>query len=56
MPSMCGRYTQTARVEDLLTRFGVEDPGFDLVPRYNLAPNQEAPVVGVIRKPRIPAL
>lgn len=44
---MCGRYTQTARVEDLLTRFGVEDPGFDLVPRYNLAPNQEAPVVGV---------
>ena len=50
---MCGRFTQTARVEDLVARFGIQEPGFDLSPRYNIAPNQEAPVVGV--HPQTPA-
>ncbi len=44
---MCGRYTQTRKLHDLVDRFGIEDPDFDLAPRYNLAPSQDAPVVGV---------
>jgi len=44
---MCGRYTQTTKLDDLVERFGFDDPGFDVPPRYNLAPNQEAPVLGV---------
>ena len=44
---MCGRYTQTAKLQDLMDRFGIEEPDFDLAPRYNLAPSQDAPVVGV---------
>lgn len=44
---MCGRYTQTAKLDELIERFAFQDPGFELVPRYNLAPNQDAPVVGV---------
>ena len=44
---MCGRYTQTRKLYDLVDRFGIEEPDFDLAPRYNLAPSQDAPVVGV---------
>ena len=44
---MCGRYTQTRKLHDLVDRFGIEEPDFDLAPRYNLAPSQDAPVVGV---------
>ena len=44
---MCGRYTQTAKLDELIERFGFKNPGVDLAPRYNLAPNQDAPVVGV---------
>ena len=44
---MCGRYTQTAKLQDLVGRFGIEEPDFELAPRYNLAPSQDAPVVGV---------
>lgn len=45
--AMCSRYTQTAKLHDLTDRFGFDEPDFDLAPRYNLAPSQEAPVVGV---------
>lgn len=44
---MCGRYTQTAKLQDLMDRFGIHQPDFELAPRYNLAPSQDAPVVGV---------
>ena len=44
---MCGRYTQTAKLDELVDRFGIDEPDFDLAPRYNLAPSQDAPVVGV---------
>ncbi len=44
---MCGRYTQTAKLQDLVDRFGIDEPDFDPAPRYNLAPSQDAPVVGV---------
>lgn len=30
-----------------MDRFGIDEPDFELVPRYNLAPSQDAPVVGV---------
>ncbi|MFQ5542681.1 MAG: SOS response-associated peptidase, partial [Candidatus Binatia bacterium] len=42
---MCGRYTQTASPENLLFRFGFDDHGITLRPRYNLAPGQDAPTV-----------
>lgn len=44
---MCGRYTQSTKLNDLVGRFGLNEPGFDLAPRYNLSPNQQAPVAGV---------
>lgn len=51
---VCGRYTQTAKLDHLVGRFGINEPDFDLAPRYNLAPNQPAPVVGV--RPDTPEL
>lgn len=42
---MCGRFTQTVGVDALRKRFGFEPPAFDLTPRYNLAPTQDAPAV-----------
>jgi len=42
---MCGRYTQTTAPENLIFRFGYEDQGITLTPRYNLAPGQDAPVI-----------
>jgi putative SOS response-associated peptidase YedK len=43
---MCGRYTLTAPAEDLAAEFGVEVPA-DYEPRYNIAPQQPVPVVGL---------
>lgn len=42
---MCGRFTRTIGVEALRKRFGFEQPTFELPPRYNVAPSQEAAVV-----------
>lgn len=42
---MCGRYTLTTPAEDLTEVFGVEEPSFELEPRYNICPTQRAPVV-----------
>lgn len=42
---MCGRYTQTKNEAMLRKRFRFDPPGFDVVPRYNIAPTQEAPVL-----------
>ena len=41
---VCGRYTMTSP-DDLVHEFGLFELPFDLKPRYNLAPTQEAPVV-----------
>jgi putative SOS response-associated peptidase YedK len=41
---MCGRYTMTSP-DDLVHEFGLFELPFDLKPRYNVAPTQEAPVV-----------
>ncbi len=42
---MCGRFTVTVGIEALRKRFGFEQPEFELLPRFNLAPSQDAPVV-----------
>jgi len=39
---MCGRYTDTRRDRDFLWRLGLELPQLEFLPRYNLAPTQEA--------------
>jgi putative SOS response-associated peptidase YedK len=41
---MCGRYTLTSP-DDLVHEFGLFELPYDLKPRYNIAPTQEAPVV-----------
>jgi len=43
--TMCGRYTITVLLNELRERFGFETDLESLVPRYNLAPGQDAPVI-----------
>ena len=38
---MCGRFTNTADLGYLQTRFNLRTVDFDLSPRYNIAPTQE---------------
>lgn len=49
---MCGRYTLSVPSEDLVEVFDVPEPAFALAPRFNVAPGQEAPVVGEDRRGR----
>jgi putative SOS response-associated peptidase YedK len=43
---MCGRYSQTASAKELRERFQFAAANhFDLKPRYNIAPSQDAPVI-----------
>jgi putative SOS response-associated peptidase YedK len=42
---MCGRYTLSVPLSNLIDTFEVALPEFDYVPRYNIAPTQEVPVV-----------
>ncbi len=42
---MCGRYTLTTPIEELLDVFDVPEVGFEHRPRYNIAPTQNAPVL-----------
>lgn len=42
---MCGRFTVAVSAELLLDEFGVEPPE-DFKPRYNVAPQQDVPVIG----------
>jgi putative SOS response-associated peptidase YedK len=42
---VCGRYTLTVSGEELVEVFDVPAPGFEHVPRYNIAPTQFAPVI-----------
>lgn len=41
---MCGRYTLTCELDDLIAEFGIEI-ATELTPRYNIAPTQYAPIV-----------
>lgn len=49
---MCGRYTLAAGADELVEAFDVPAPTFDLEPRYNIAPSQDAPVVAEDRRGR----
>ncbi len=47
--SMCGRYTLTGRIEQLLLHYGLGEMGEELLadylPRYNIAPTQLVPAI-----------
>jgi putative SOS response-associated peptidase YedK len=49
---VCGRYTLASNADELVEAFDVPPPTFDLVPRYNIAPTQLAPVVAADRHGR----
>lgn len=49
---MCGRYALASSAEELVETFDVPALTFELVPRYNVAPSQEAPVVAEDRHGR----
>ena len=49
---MCGRYTLAAPAGPLVETFEVGPLTFDLVPRFNIAPGQDAPVVAEDRRGR----
>lgn len=49
---MCGRYTLTAPADELVETFDVPPLSFDLHPRFNVAPGQDAPIVATDRKGR----
>ena len=42
---MCGRYTMAASKEALIKRFDLKDFQGEYIPRYNIAPSQDNPVV-----------
>lgn len=42
---MCGRYTLSVPLSNLVDSFDVLPPEFDYPPRYNIAPTQDAPVI-----------
>ena len=45
---MCGRYT-LSQPGDIVTELGAETAGIQVVPRFNIAPTQDAPVVRATR-------
>jgi putative SOS response-associated peptidase YedK len=42
---MCGRYTLSVPLSNLVDTFDVPPPHFEFQPRFNIAPTQEAPVL-----------
>ncbi|MFC1791434.1 SOS response-associated peptidase family protein, partial [Gemmatimonadota bacterium] len=42
---MCGRYTLSVPLSNLIDSFEVAPPEFEYRPRFNIAPTQNAPVV-----------
>lgn len=42
---MCGRYTLSVPLSNLVDVFDISPPEFDYRPRYNIAPTQEVPVI-----------
>jgi putative SOS response-associated peptidase YedK len=49
---MCGRFTLTADGEKIRTAYGLPHAPFDYRPRYNIAPQQDALVIGKGREGR----
>lgn len=44
-PTVCGRYTLTLPLDELVEVFDAPAVDFEWLPRFNIAPTQEAPVV-----------
>jgi putative SOS response-associated peptidase YedK len=44
---MCGRYTESKRLTDVKQRIAFDRAQLELMPRFNIAPTQDAPVVVV---------
>jgi len=42
---MCGRYSQTLDLAEVVKRFGIKPPPFSWRPSYNIAPSAKAPVI-----------
>ncbi|MBT8398628.1 MAG: SOS response-associated peptidase [Gemmatimonadetes bacterium] len=42
---MCGRYTLSVPLSNLVDSFDVLPPEFEYLPRFNIAPTQDAPVI-----------
>lgn len=42
---MCGRYTESKRIADVKSRIAFDQAQMELLPRFNIAPTQMAPVV-----------
>lgn len=42
---MCGRYSQTYKLKELMSRFLIDETGIHFNPRFNITPSQELPVV-----------
>ena len=49
---MCGRYTLTVPLSNLVDAFEVTPPAFEFHPRYNIAPTQEVPIVAQDKRGR----
>ncbi|MGE5145153.1 MAG: SOS response-associated peptidase, partial [Candidatus Eiseniibacteriota bacterium] len=47
---MCGRFSLNAAEAELRRLFGYDGPALNLMPRYNIAPTQESPVVAIGRE------
>jgi hypothetical protein len=44
---MCGRYTESKKTTDVKQRIAFDRARLELIPRFNIAPTQDAPVVVV---------
>lgn len=44
---MCGRFTRTSTVKEVARLFELAEPPPELAPQYNIAPTQQAAVVGL---------
>jgi len=42
---LCGRYTLSVPLSNLVDSFDVQPPDFEYPPRFNIAPTQDAPVI-----------
>lgn len=42
---MCGRFSQTQDIAEVVKRFGLKPPPFNAKPSYNIAPGTQVPVV-----------
>lgn len=49
---MCGRYTLSVPLSNLVDAFDVDPPEFEYSPRFNVAPTQDAPIIAQDRAGR----